>query len=213
MHCIQCEQRLHELLDSRRDIDSDEELRDHLVDCSECAALAAAYEAMARVPIKTAASAGLADRVLVEINLPSPNRAISWRAWTGLAMAASLLLAVGIALKNDNPPVPDDVDPVVATDQQPTIEAIANVTPADSNREVPGRDMWYLTGQRVASISLVNLLAQRTDASEAETQSDDQLIDRALNSIRTLWPLESDSITPGEGETGWRTPASAILVA
>ncbi len=74
MNCRQTEQRLHELLDSRQDIESDDQLRAHLDDCSECNTLAAAYDTLAHAAPRHEEPSplrGLANRVLAEVGTTS----------------------------------------------------------------------------------------------------------------------------------------------
>lgn len=218
MRCRQIEQRLHELLDSRLDIDSDEELQNHLDECSECATLAAAYDTLARARNPHAAPqpvASLAPRVVAEVCAASPARSqATWRAWTLLAVAACLLLAVGVALRNNESTSPTGTNPALAIDDQPSIDSLlAGELPVVADREVAGREIWYRAGLNLASISLASLRSPGSATSYTDTPSDEQLLHRALNTIRTLWPQEVETSAPGNGETGWNCSPGAVLVA
>lgn len=226
MQCRQTERRLHDLLDSRQDIDTDPALREHLEWCRPCATLATAYDLLARAPAHRNAREpmnGLATRVIAQVAAPSPvARRTTWRSWTALAVAASLLIAVGLAMgdrESGQPATPTATtltERPIAAPQAETktmvVEATA-VKPAATQPTVPGRDMWYRTGQGLASISLAGLRSQRTTTAETESPNDAQLLDRAFDTLRTMWPREGESQNPARGETGWRTPGENVLAA
>lgn len=220
MHCRQTEQRLHALLDSRQDIDHDDQLRAHLETCDRCATLAAAYVAAVRRPTTPVDTPiiNLADRVIAKVMTASPPRRNGhWRVWGTLALAASLLVAVGVALyRHDQPAPPPTAPPVVASQDLPAPGSLVAVDPAavdDAVREIAGREVWYRTGLSVASISLEGLRWQRATTSESDTPSDQQLLDRAMNTFRTLWPGEGESTTPNQNKTGWQGPTDHVLIA
>ncbi len=100
----------------------------------------------------------------------------------------------------------------VATEMVPP-PSVAPAGEVALTREVAGSQMWYRTGKNLATMSLASLRWQRTAASDSEPTSDDQLLDRALNTFRTLWPGESETTTPTRGETGQFEPGSGLLVA
>lgn len=219
MNCEQIEQRLQELLDSRQTIDSDDELREHVELCAECAKLATAYDALSRQPTFNQPHqplAGLASRVVAEVSAVSPAKPqATWRTWSALTIAASLLVGVGLILRDDNQNTPTDTDQPLAVIEDPEPEdvvAAADEPPQALPREVAGREMWYRTGRGLASISLASLRSQRTVSSEAESQSEQQLLDRAFHTIRSLLPGVNQGTLPTNGETGWRGERRSVLV-
>jgi hypothetical protein len=220
MQCRQIEQRLQELLDSREAIDSDDEVREHLELCGECAVLAAAYDAVARSPAPCQADAphaGLAARVVAEaIGSSRTQSPTTWLTWGAAAIAACLLVALGLNLDDGDRSAPAKVDAPVAVSENSPPEAVAANTSENPHRPeailVPGHDMWYRTGQGLASISLVGLRSQRTASSDSETTSNDPLLDRAFDTLRTLWPSEGATGSPTRGETGSYDPNAHVLV-
>lgn len=217
MHCEMIENRLHELLDSRRPLNADEALCEHLESCDECAELAAAYAAVARgehVSRPTRPIAGLADRVLAEVNQARPLRRSAWRAGTAVALAASLLIAVGLALRNDTSIVepPNAVELTVASDNTMMVghaqQQVAHRLPA---RGVVGEDMWYQTGRGLATITLAGMRSTDSAAIEADGAVESEFIRRAYDALRQMWDPQRDA-QPTNGETGWLDPAAPLAV-
>jgi hypothetical protein len=142
-----------------------------------------------------------------------------------MATAASLLVACGVALREEpNAKVaPAAVEVPVVVAQPPATEAVAaavddQLVVADESgtettpHEFAGHDMWYRTGKSLASISLVSLRSQRRSSSDADNPSDVQLLDRAYNTLRWLWPGEAENASPTRGETGWHDSTCDMLV-
>jgi hypothetical protein len=101
MHCVQFEVRLNQLLDDRRDPDSDLELADHARECSDCADLLVGHEMLLQGVAtekldEPAAGRDFAVRVAAEV--AGSARDSSWRRWnwTIPTIAAALLLAVAV---------------------------------------------------------------------------------------------------------------------
>ncbi|HVA51484.1 MAG TPA: hypothetical protein VNH11_34395 [Pirellulales bacterium] len=98
MRCEDFEVRLNEVLDERRTISSADDLTDHVRDCGNCRSLARSYEAVfaglrqAAIP---AEPEWVTRRVLAQLE-PATVRLPWRRAATVLALAATLLLAVGL---------------------------------------------------------------------------------------------------------------------
>lgn len=108
MRCEDFEIRLNEVLDDRRPISSAADLSEHIRDCSECRQVARSYEAVfaglrqAAVP---AEPEWVSRRVLEQVQ-PRFARLTLRRAETLLALAAALLLAVGLSwLARPNRPI------------------------------------------------------------------------------------------------------------
>lgn len=213
MRCDQTELRLQTLLDNRQQVEEDAVLAEHVAKCGECATLVAAYELMAQ-PLPQAPVAGRvsADQVLDALNSPtgeslavvsreSAGRNL-WKRWAGLAVAASLVIALVVSrqFQQSEPaagtPMIDTADKSAANPGEET----APVTVAVKDPpQVLGTDVWYRTGQSLASISLVNL--SRYYASiEADNSNDES--DSPWNftpNFREFWPIETEPSPDSEG--------------
>jgi hypothetical protein len=208
MQCQQTEPRLQELLDSRCEIDSDPALAAHCEVCPDCAALAAAYDVLGRESVSSPSNLpldGLADRVVADVvmNERAKPQAAKWPTWATWAVAASLLVAAGLAIRNAGLPNGDEIAPVIANDDEDAADS-----PMVHN--VPGQEMWYRTGQGLASISLTSLRTRDVSAIDAESASDGQLFQRAYDAVRQMWPPQGENPAPN-GETGWFYPASPLV--
>jgi hypothetical protein len=99
MRCVQFELRLNQLLDDRRDPDSDLELAEHARECPDCADLLLGHEMLLQGVAtekldEPAAGRDFAVRVAAEV--ANSARDSSWRRWnwTIPTIAAALLLAL-----------------------------------------------------------------------------------------------------------------------
>lgn len=256
LSCQSFQPRLQALLDSRQSIDADRQVSEHIEACPECATLAAAYAAVARVPGCATHSAsatqsasvngsahingpapiaGLADRVMAELQTPSANvrpkrragaeslakhggtkhSSIRWKQ-TVAVLAASLLVAVGIGLQqgtNNGADVqqPSTTNSGLATGGLATDNAtLVAPTPAVN---VPGQDILYRAGQGLASISLVGMRSRSARATEPEPTGNEQGSPPAWEIFRTLLPREGETPSPTQGETGFFVPSSGVLLA
>jgi hypothetical protein len=155
MQCDEFLERWQDLLDERRDAATDVEAATHLQTCDGCRSLTEAFgRGMTQVPpSKTADMPGLADRVLASLKEPpelshesetvpgggqSARREsrLPGRSWPMWAVAASVLLAIGVAwrtglvgqpIDSANVPVAQHapVPPVSEVDPNPTVAAAA----------------------------------------------------------------------------------------
>lgn len=217
MNCLQFQERLQALLDNRQDIADDQAIRQHMAACPDCEALATAYTAVTRVPLRIVAGqplAGLADRVTAELNQPvahtapaARSRYVRWAQWA-VAVAACLLLAVGLIRQNDQ------ASPALS---QPGADQVAGEMPTTPigmpAASMPGSEMFYRTGQGLASFSLGGMQSQGSQTAEAEASSDSQLFRRALDTLRILWPGEGDGSPSTQGETGYLPPPTYAMVS
>ncbi|QDU54597.1 hypothetical protein [Aeoliella mucimassa] len=215
MRCDQAELRLQTLLDNRQQVEDDTALTEHLASCGECATLASAYQALAadRCEPLPSSNISLADRVMSEIAAdPQPTKTIvrepyaphqhtsvSWYRWASLAIAASVMVAI---LFNQDP----STTPVAPPNNPSAVPMIADAVPHTSYpvEQAPGREVWFRTGQGLASISLVGLSNRNMTTPETEAPSDSQMFRWPLpNSLPEMdfLPSPSDSATP-KGETG-----------
>jgi anti-sigma factor RsiW len=213
MHCQQFESRLQALLDSRQDIDTDHEVCRHIEVCPDCQVLASAYAAMAgaRLPLRTDTVDGLADRVLAELNTPvaqiAKPRMASTPTWTrvAIALAASVLVVVSLVrLREATSPAP----PYTSA---PNTGSLAG-DPASTRQSIPGGEVFYRTGQGLASISLVGMRSSSTQT-ETQPKSNENQRTPLFDTFRTWWPAGSESSTPAQGETGWINQLDVTLVA
>jgi hypothetical protein len=101
MHCVQFEMRLNQLLDDRRDPDSDLQLANHARECSDCADLLVGHELLRhgvelRLLNEPTAARDLALQVAVELSRSS--RESVWRRWSWSigTIAAALLLTLAL---------------------------------------------------------------------------------------------------------------------
>lgn len=224
MNCYDFEQQLQTLLDNRLPVEADSMLGAHRALCSDCAELYAAYQAMhaqfaAGSPCvslsdddlhRPQAIAGLAQRVTAEVarapadhvaSKPSPAAVSSrWNSWGSLAVAASLLIAVGVAVVNtDQPATPVKSNKITTADN-----GTANRTKATNSAEadLAGRDMWYRTGRGLASMAIATWHADESgSALESEATGNRPLLDRAVERLRELLP-DTNGNSPNGGETG-----------
>ncbi|WP_425396957.1 anti-sigma factor family protein [Aeoliella sp.] len=217
MHCLQFQERLQALLDSRQDPADDQAIRQHMANCPECEALAIAYTAVARVPAPAADEPtidGLADRVMADLNKPvaqttsAANSARTpWLQWA-VALAACVLVAVGVLRQSEDVATP----PGQPAADRMAVDAGAS-TIATPAVDMPGSEMFYRTGQGLASFSLVGMQTQGSQAVETEASSDGQLFRRALDTFRSIWPGESEVGPATQGETGYLEPPTYALVS
>jgi len=219
MNCYDCEQQLQALLDNRLPVEADPLLASHLALCSDCADLHAAYKALSAGCVTGSSEigehnatpiAGLAERVTEEV-LATPAAHVStqantmarssmWNRWGSLAVAASLLIAVSVAVVNSNPnassPQPSKLTTV---DSQPD-DGMAAIN--SSEADLAGRDMWYRTGRGLASMAIATWHADDSgSALESEATGNRPLLDRAVERLREMLP-NTNGNSPSGGETG-----------
>jgi hypothetical protein len=155
MRCDEFLERWQDLLDERRDTATDVEAATHLQSCDGCRSLTEAFgRGMTQVrPAAIADMPGLADRVLASLKEPPELshdlKAVSRggqsapfgsrlpdRSWPMWAVAASVLLAIGVAWRSGLVGQPDDsanvpvakhdpVPPVGDVDPSPSVAAVA----------------------------------------------------------------------------------------
>lgn len=144
MTCAECLERLQERLDGVRAPDA-AELSAHLADCPACRSLHAAagrLEQGLRALPPPCPPADLADRIALRV-LAERRRPARWRRglFLGLALAASLFLVVGLALRRPQtgerveapppPPPPAVVTPEAPPTPRPSLgESVAEATSA-----------------------------------------------------------------------------------
>ena len=249
MRCQQSEALLQKLLDERCDIYSgdwsnsqgpnsdwtDSGLFAHLEECDACAELAAAYDALAHrssANSKQLASSderipGLANRVLAEAlaepstRQPAIGTTAHWKTWGAVALAASLLLAVGLGLRHEDPSglVNPPLGPSAESDPSPQAEELPVLANAESPsgtqlqpaRNMMGQEVWYRTGRGLASISLTNLRLRNVSMSSNGFEDQPQFFHQAVDALRQIWPPQGEAVTPNS-ETGWYDPASPLVL-
>lgn len=217
MNCLQFQERLQALLDSRQDIADDQAVRQHMAGCPDCEALATAYTAVVRVPLRSADEQpieGLADRVVAELNSPATHRPAAsgprYVVWLQMAaaLAACVLVAVGI-YRQEEQAAPSGSSP--GSHQVATEHATAPIaTPAV---DLPGREMFFRTGQGLASFSIGGAPSSASQSPETGATSDGQFFYRTLNQLRRYLPAEGDSGSATQGETGFLEPPTYALVS
>lgn len=107
MRCADFEVRLNEVLDERQPISSAADLNEHIRECRECRYLARSYEAIfAGLREAVIPEPEWVSRLVLEQVQPRFGRLPLRRAATLLALAATMLLAVGLSwLARPNRPV------------------------------------------------------------------------------------------------------------
>lgn len=213
MHCQQFESRLQALLDSRNDIDTDQAVCRHMEGCPDCRALAGAYSALAgaRLPMRSDLIDGLADRVLNELNTPvaelAKPRVATTPAWTrvAIALAASVLVVVSVVRLREA------TAPVAPLTHSPTPGTLAG-DPRATMKSIPVGDVFYRTGQGLASISLPAMRSNSTQT-ETPTENDQRQSSPLFDTFRNWFPAGSESSSPAQGETGWIHQLDVTLVA
>lgn len=216
MNCYDFEQQLQTLLDNRLPVEADPMLGAHRALCSDCAELYAGYQAMAAhfaaandFP-RPQAIAGLAQRVTAEVahapaaqvvGNPSPAAVSSrWNRWGSLAVAASLLIAVGVAVVNTDQSATPTKSNKITTAENGTANRTAATNSAEA--DLAGRDMWYRTGRGLASMAIATWHADESgSALESEATGNRPLLDRAVERLRELLP-DTNGNSPNGGETG-----------
>ena len=63
--------------------------------------------------------------------------------------------------------------------------------------------MWFRTGQGVATMSLATLRSQEAGALDSEHANQNQLFQRAFDTLRQIWPTQASPSSPSD-ETGWQ---------
>lgn len=180
---------------------------------------------------------GLAHRVLAEVaaapscetTLERPTASAStaasstwqWyslRGYSALAAAACILIAVGVSLWNqgaviDSPSASGPMMPADPAGSQPL--ANSNVPPEADTQEVvmPGSEVFNRAGRGLASISLVRMRWQSTSNGDSEQSSDEPILPRAFDTLRTFWPNEWETTSPAGNETGYRFSGQQVLLA
>lgn len=214
MICQLVEGHVQQLLDSRASVadflESGDSWARHARACPDCRAFVEALELATSPPcggeLSSEHSARLADRVVMSLAAANANRHVAARAqttfskrlhrgWVATAVAASLLVAVGLGRLLA--PTGGEVDgPPVAS--QPVL-----VEP-EKEREVQPR--WYPRGVGLASISMAVLTSSEFDMRQAASASSEEpLLDRAIEAVRRVLP-EWEPESPTNSKTGVSLP-------
>lgn len=215
MICQKVAAHVQQLLDDRASLseflDSSDALARHARSCAGCStyvlALELATSPMCGRDLSDEAPIGLADRVVESLagakaaRLPeqikrqaSGTRGLH-RGWVATALAASLLVAVGLGRLLAPPGGEADGPPVAV---QP--EAAAPEKPAQA------QPRWYPRGVGLASISMAVLTSSEFDMRQVATSpGEEPLLDRAIEAVRRVLP-EWEPEVPANSKTGVSLP-------
>jgi hypothetical protein len=214
MICQLVEAQLQQLLDSRVSVtdflESDDSWARHARSCPGCRSFAEALE-LATSPVcgrelSEWRAAGLADRVVASLAVAKADRRVAARTggtfskrlrrgWLVTALAASLLLAVGLGRLLAR--LGGEVDGPSVASQPTTVES-------EKGPEVPQR--WYPRGVGLASISMAVLTSTEADMRQAASAPGEQpLLDRAIEAVRRVLP-EWEPEVPTNSKTGVSLP-------
>lgn len=214
MICQLVEAQLQQLLDSRASIadflESDDSWARHARSCPACRAFAEGLELatspLGRRELLAGPAEGLADRVVASlaaanaeqsasVRTPVPLSKRMHRGWAATALAASLLVAVGLGRllapsggEADGPPVA--AQPIMTEPEKPA----------------QGQPRWYPRGVGLASISMAVLTSADADTRQAASGPAEQpLLDRAIEAVRRVFP-EWEPEVPTNSKTGVSLP-------
>ena len=195
MQCHEFVERMQSLLDDRRPLESDAQLRAHARECVECRADLRTWEMLGSLgrnpPVP---SAGFAERVVSQAGPATPWRARRGRTWilagTIAALAASALLAVSLFR---NPTQPKPGIGAVAGPDDPRIDA-PNSIPAPDRSSDPA--------PAIAAHSTDDPQGDRSQAADDPMDMERlQQYSEAIQSLASQVPVESfdevEEATPG----------------